>query len=746
MSPLPIISNDILLSILQKSKDATGIYTTKELLIQFANDSLLQLWGKDASIIGLPLEQALPELKGQPFIKILENVWETGEVYKATDTQATLEIDGIKVTSYFDFIYEPLKDLNGQVYCILHTTEDVTERFYAVELVREKQQKEQEINKALDALNEEYLAANEELTALNEEYQATNEELHEVNVKCEEIHDKLVYTENRVQQLVFTTPIGLALLKGESMIIETANPKILSIWGTMQIQAIGQPLLDVFPNLKDQQFSKMLNQAFLTKMPVLAKQVLNSMPNDQGLLTHYYLDLEFNPLHNTDGSVDAIMVTVIEVTERVLAAHKLQQQEIALQQANEELMVLNEEYQSTNEELATMNEEYTVTNEHLDLSIQGLEERNLELKVSHDTISELNKQLGDKEKHLQNILNTMAEGVGVIDLNGKLVYANPRAQEILGLTLSEIEDRTYDDPRWQNLRLDGTPLPQEEHPMFIMMSTGKPVYDHEIGVQPSDGRDCFYISINAAPIIDDNGNLTGGIGTFMDVTSRRLIAIGKDDFISIASHELKTPVTSLKASLQMLQRAHDTLPIISREKLINQSVKSLDNLSRLIINLLDTGRMTKGQMQMEKSTFSIQDLFNECCSNIVESARPKLEFTFDKQTQITADKQQIGQVMINFINNALKYAPDTDKIIIGAKNIGDSIEVSVSDFGPGIPKEKLLHLFERYYRTDYKGQKFSGLGLGLYISAEIIKNHDGQIGVDSEMGLGSKFWFTIPNS
>ena len=110
-----------------------------------------------------------------------------------------------------------------------------------------------------------------------------------------------------------------------------------------------------------------------------------------------------------------------------------------------------------------------------------------------------------------------------------------------------------------------------------------------------------------------------------------------------------------------------------------------------------------------------------------------------------ADSQQTGQVLINFITNAIKYAPDSGQILVCSSIVSDlEIMITVTDNGPGIPQDKLDHLFKRYYRTDYNGQKFTGLGLGLYISAEIIKNHGGKIGANSQLGQGSEFWFTLP--
>lgn len=351
--------------------------------------------------------------------------------------------------------------------------------------------------------------------------------------------------------------------------------------------------------------------------------------------------------------------------------------------------------------------------------------------------------LRESEQRLRSILETMAEGVGVTDASGQMVYANPMAQRILGLKESEIKKRTYDDPQWQNLRIDGTPLPAEEHPMSIMMKTQKPITDHEIAVKPPQG-DILYLSINAAPMFDEKGVLIGGIGTFMDVTERRLVTQSKDDFISIASHELKTPVTALKGSLYMLQNKRKDLSEEIKVKLVDKSVQSLNRLTVLIDELLDTRRLEKGHLKLDKKPFVLSDLFEQCRANFNHQLTRKITFGGDLHERVTADMQQIGQVMVNLINNAIKYAPESDIAIKANKLDEKEMIISVKDDGPGIPEQKRAQLFERYYRADYQGQKFSGLGLGLYICADIIKNHGGTIGVDSELGQGATFWFTLP--
>jgi signal transduction histidine kinase len=110
-----------------------------------------------------------------------------------------------------------------------------------------------------------------------------------------------------------------------------------------------------------------------------------------------------------------------------------------------------------------------------------------------------------------------------------------------------------------------------------------------------------------------------------------------------------------------------------------------------------------------------------------------------------ADEHRIEQVLVNFVNNAVKYAPDSRQIDLTVSKVENNVKVSVKDYGPGIPEENIPHLFDRYWRASHSGKKYTGLGLGLYICAEIIARHDGKIGVESTIGQGSTFWFTLPN-
>jgi two-component system phosphate regulon sensor histidine kinase PhoR len=379
-------------------------------------------------------------------------------------------------------------------------------------------------------------------------------------------------------------------------------------------------------------------------------------------------------------------------------------------------------------------------NLHLEDTVK-LRTKDLENSIYQKNLVE--RELRSNQEQLSRVLETMAEGVTIIDFGGNVIYANPMAKKILGLKDEEIINNIYNGTSWTNVTLEGDVLPADKHPVAITLSEGQPVYDYEIGIQPAKGER-FYISVNAAPIRDENGEIISGIATFMDVTHRRKVFEQKDEFISVASHELKTPITSLKASLQLLRRLNTGAESELFHKLMEQAHKSMNRVSVLIEDLLNASKFTGGQLHLNKKSTNLYELISVCCDDFRLEDQYHITMNGDKNLNVEIDANKIEQVLINLVNNAIKYANESFEILINVERFRTMAKVAVTDKGPGISPEVVSHLFERYYRVDPAGRQYSGLGLGLYISSEIIKKHGGQIGVESELGSGSTFWFTLP--
>jgi len=367
--------------------------------------------------------------------------------------------------------------------------------------------------------------------------------------------------------------------------------------------------------------------------------------------------------------------------------------------------------------------------------------RDLEATIRQKNYVE--KALRNNEDRLTKILETMAEGVIICEPNGDYTYANPMAQKLIGIQEMNGMVQSYFDPKWPRLKIDGSPLPLNEDPIKIALTEGKNIYDHEIAVQPPNDE-LIYISINTALLKEQDGTIMLCISTFMDVTNRRKVYQQKDEFISVASHELKTPITSLKASLQLLKRLQNTGHTAMVPKLIDQANKSMNKVSVLIEDLLNTSQYNSGQLHIHPKKVNLYQLVSECSREIRTDGKHTIEIEGEKEIVIAADPDKIEQVIINFINNAIKYASDSKLIKIKIETNNEEAKVLVIDKGPGIDPRKTPHLFDRYYRGDNDGKQYSGLGLGLYICAEIIKKHNGNIGVDSVINSGSTFWFTLP--
>lgn len=256
-----------------------------------------------------------------------------------------------------------------------------------------------------------------------------------------------------------------------------------------------------------------------------------------------------------------------------------------------------------------------------------------------------------------------------------------------------------------------------------------------------------WIGMKGVPRIDADGTFAGYIGSGMDITEMKEHEQIKNDFIGMASHELKTPITSIKAYIQLLltiynKREHDEFLL----KSLGTVNKQINKLTRLITDLLDVSKMESGRLSLNSEEFALHDLIKETIDEVQHTAsHHDIVYSPAPNTTVYADRDRIAQVLTNFLTNAIKYSPESDKVDVIVTADDKEVVIGVKDYGIGILPQEQSKIFNRFYRVEGRNeQTFSGFGIGLYVAAEIIKRHNGRVWVVSEKGDGAAFYFSLP--
>ncbi|MGE6218190.1 ATP-binding response regulator [Nubsella zeaxanthinifaciens] len=230
-----------------------------------------------------------------------------------------------------------------------------------------------------------------------------------------------------------------------------------------------------------------------------------------------------------------------------------------------------------------------------------------------------------------------------------------------------------------------------------------------------------------------------------EIEFRKAAESKKDEFISIASHELKTPLTSVKGYIQLLERGLAKGDIDLVRSHLSKAQIQLEKLNGLIADLLDISKIESGKLKFNKQYFDFDQLLDGIIE-VLHQSNPEFKIIKEGKvsTPIFADEMRIEQVIVNFLTNAIKYSPGTCEAKLNVRLQNKELYLGVRDYGIGMRPEQVQRVFEKFYRVEETSQRFQGLGIGLYISSEIIKRHGGQINVKSNYGEGSEFYFTIP--
>ncbi len=362
-------------------------------------------------------------------------------------------------------------------------------------------------------------------------------------------------------------------------------------------------------------------------------------------------------------------------------------------------------------------------------------------------VRQLAEAAQSRAAELQGILNNMVDGVFVSDPQGRITLANQAGIDMIGLQdLSPVGLAIRDVQGLAGMRHpNGRPFDYEEHPLVRALA-GEMVAPVDAVVSSAGSKRSSYIRMNAAPIRRDGEKIVGAVAVTRDVTALVELEKLKDQFIGVAAHELKTPVAVMKGFAQALLRTSADMPA-PRRKMLDAIDRGSDRIDRIVQDLLDISRFHAGRLDLVMEKIYLPDLVAQVADRMSLSAT-KHQIVFDKSPRavvVLGDRDRLEQVVVNLIDNAMKYSPGGGQVEVAVTLDDDDAAVTVSDRGVGIPADKQGHMFERFYRA-HTGTPFDygGMGVGLYISKEIVTRHGGRIWFASREGEGSTFTFSLP--
>ena len=500
-------------------------------------------------------------------------------------------------------------------------------------------------------------------------------------------------TRNLLVGLFQQAPAAIAIFSSDDLVYELANPHYLELMNRTSEQLLHRPVLEAFPNL-DPEIHQMLLSVFREGKTVEAKEFPILLDWDgKAHTTARYINMVLTPYRNSSGNISGVFASAVDVSAQVIERHRAIESEEQLRTITDRLPALIS-YMSTDRRYKFVNEAYSKW------------------------------------------------------------FGIPR-EDILGKTRQDL--------------VNDSPTQSKLGPLEDQAFSGKEV-SFELTLTKGSGE---YVNLDVEFLPDrkSDGTVQGMVGVGHDVTSRKALLqqtdlekqraeelaeklkealSSRDEFMSIASHELKTPITSLKLQLQLSKRqlkvSQETNPAASKLiSVIEGSLKQVDRLTDLIESLLDVARIRAGRIEYKLSDFNLKEMIAEVCERLSEQldiSRSPLSVVDAPDVPVHWDRFRMEQVLMNMITNSIKYAPGKNIVIeYGAT---DSLaHFSVHDAGPGIPKERHDKIFERFERAT-ASRNISGLGLGLFIANQIVKGHHGTITVESSPETGTKFVVVMP--
>ncbi len=702
-------------------------------VVDIANDLMLTLWGKPSyQILNKPIFEGLPEAKGQGLEAILEKVYHSGEKFTANERPVSLPRDGALVDLYLDFVYEPVKNESGKVTGVVAIASDVTFSVLARKKIEESEMRFKKVADHAPVLI--WMSGTDKLRYyFNKAWlQFSGKTMEEeygngwaVGVHPDDFERCIeIYTSNFDKREEFYMEYRLKRYDGEyRWLSDNGVPRFTP-------DGVFEGFIGACMDIHDSVTSKQVLKESKEKLNIVIEATE---------LAVWEFDYK-----KDSGSFDSKYASIFgyddpnELTRSLILEHLHPEDKELRDSAHQKVLETDELRYETRILWSDGSLHWIDVHGKLFKDENGVPEK-LFGTIRDITQDKKTKQdLIDREEKFRLLADEMPQFVWTADAEGHLNYFNRSVFEFSGLDESILlHDNwlivVHPDDREENRRL-----------WRYSVKTGEDfVFEHRFRRKDQQYR--WQLS-RAKALRDSSGKITMWVGTSTDIQEIKELDEQKDYFISMASHELKTPITSIKGYVQLLESKYRNADDPFLKNSLKVVHKQIESLTTLVADLLDVSKIRTGSLQLRKKYFDINSLIEEVVSEI-QSINPQNGIQFSAKSTITvfADEENIRQVIINFLTNAVKYSPDSLKVKVDVELQEKAVQISVTDAGIGISVENQNKVFDRFFRVEGKNEKtFPGFGIGLFIAAEIINKHQGDIGVISKMGEGSTFYFTLP--
>jgi PAS domain S-box-containing protein len=710
-------------------------------IFEVANEQYLQFIGK-GDIIGKKARQVVPEAESQGFFELLDKVYSTGEAFVGNEVPIQLNMnDKDQKNSFLNFVYQPTYNSNREVDGIFVHIVDVTEQVVSRKKIEES---ETELRQLINTVPAMIWITNKEGYSifLNKSwYEYTGQKAEEAQGYgwVEALHPddkepaKISFLEANRHKKPYSATFRLRNTKGEyRWVIDNGMPQYNKngdyegMVGTV-VDVHEEKVKEQLIREKEHRIRSMVEEADVATAVYTGREMKIELANEAMIkvwgkdssvkgktLREALPELEGQPFHQLLDDVFTTGKTYWGKEDKVdlVIDGKLK------------TGFFNFTYKPLRNEKGEI---YGILNMATDVT-EMVESRNL---------------LKESETYFRQMTDLIPEKFCTTDPEGNFIYFNRHWLEYTGLSKEELQKEG-----WSCL------VHPEETEIFEQkwqhsLDTGNN-FEMEVRYRDINGKYKWHLR-RAEAVRDENDNIKFWIGTNTEIHRLKEEEKRKESFLKMVSHELKTPVTSIKGYVQLLlnllRREEDgnivPLPLKpSLERIDHQIVR----LTRLISEMLDLSRIEENKLELQKSVFSINELVTETVQDIhYTNTQHRVSIIHEHHCKIYADKDRIGQVLINFITNAIKYSPESREVKVYIQRIKDGkVAVSVRDRGIGIDKANHKNIFKRFYRVGVESEEtYSGFGIGLYLAKEIIQRHNGSIKVKSKIGEGSDFTFIL---